>query len=217
MGINYLLVLSTVYLFFSCGKCEEDPYGEKLVLIVPMTTIPLKDSLALGDTLWIDVHIDKEVSIVNSDKTIRLDSFNFFTELFISEISGTEEDYYTPIDTVVVKGKLHYLPLVTALTYPVLYEENSDYYAFNVGIVPKERGLYWIGFSSHIKVLDQYDHPAMYLCEGNRRDDVRIQYSNSSSNQENFESIFKKTKVSYLQNVEYDDFAGVGSIAVLIY
>ncbi|HEY3386071.1 MAG TPA: hypothetical protein VGK46_06155, partial [Saprospiraceae bacterium] len=118
MDINYLLVLSAVYLFFSCGKCEEDQYGENLVLIVPMTTIPSEDSLSFGDTLWIDVHIDKEVSIVNSDKTIRLDSFNFFTELFISEISGTEEDYYTPIDTFVVKGKLHYLPLPTALVYP---------------------------------------------------------------------------------------------------
>lgn len=217
MGINYLLVIIAVYSLFSCGKCEDDQYGESLVLIVPMTTIPLNDSMSLGDTLWIDVHIDKEVSIVNSSKTIRLDSFNFFTELFISEISGIEEDYYSPIDTVVVKGKLHYLPLATALVYPVLYEENSDFYAFNVGIILKERGLYWIGFSSHIKVLDQYNHPAMYICEGNRRDDVRIQYINSSTSEENFESIFKQTQVSYLQNVEYNDFAGVGSIALVVY
>jgi hypothetical protein len=217
MDINYLLVLSAVYLFFSCGKCEEDQYGENLVLIVPMTTNPSEDSLSLGDTLWIDVHIDKEVSIVNSDKTIRLDSFNFFTELFISEISGTEEDYYTPIDTFVVKGKLHYLPLPTALVYPVFYEENSDHYAFKAGIVPKKKGLYWIGFSSHILVLEEYDHPAMYLCEGNRRDDVRIHYSNSSTNQENFESIFKRNKVSYLQDEEYDEYANVGSVALVVY
>jgi hypothetical protein len=217
MGINYLLVLSTIYLFFSCGKCEEDQYGENLVLIVPITTTPFDDSLSLGDTLWIDVHIDKEVSIVNSIKTIRLDSFNFFTELFISEISGVEEDYYTPIDTVVLKGKLHYLPLPTALVYPVVYEENLDNYTFKVGIVPREKGLFWIGFSSHIKVLELYDHPALYLCEGNRRDEVRIQYKNSSTNHENFESIFKKTEVSYLQNVKYDDFAGVGSVALIVF
>ena len=217
MGKSAVIPMLIFFLFQSCAKCEPDKYGENLVLIVPMTTTPAEDSLSLGDTLWIDVHIDKEVSIVNSDKTIRLDSFNFFTELFISEISGTEEDYYTPIDTFVVKGKLHYLPLPTALAYPVIYEENPDYYVFNVGIVPKERGLYWIGFSSHIKVLEAYDHPAMYLCEGNRRDDVRIQYQNSSTNQDNFESIFKRTEVSYLQNVEYEDFAGVGSVALVVY
>ncbi len=86
--------------------------------------------------MWIDVHIDKDVSVLNSNKTIRLDDFRFFTELFISEISGLEENYYSRVDTIVLEGALDYLPLPTALSYPVTYDEHIDYYAFQVGIVP---------------------------------------------------------------------------------
>jgi hypothetical protein len=89
-------------------------------LEIPVSITPQTDSLALGDTLRILVKIDKDVPIFNSNQTIRLDSFSFFTELFISEISGPEENYYTPVDTIVKAGGLSFLPLPTALTYPVM-------------------------------------------------------------------------------------------------
>lgn len=217
MGIKFLFIYLIAIAVGSCTPCEDDPYGEEVIFVVPVTTSPSRDSIALGDTLWIYVYIDKEVKISSSDNTIRLDSFNFLTELFVSEISGVEEDYYSPVDTIVKNGKLDYLPLPTALAYPISYEEHPDYYLFNAGIVLKEKGIYWIGMSTHILVLEAYEHPAMYICETNRRDDVRIHYSNSSTNQKNFESIFKQTQVSYLQNVDYEDFASVGSVAVVVY
>lgn len=210
-------ILLLAAIFESCGECKPDKYGEVLELVVPMTTTPVSDSIALGDTLWIDVYIEKEVRIFSSDNFIRLDSFRFFTEMFVSEISGTVENYYSPIDTIVRVGRLDYLPLTTALSYPVTYKEYPHYYEFAVGIVPKSKGIYWIGLATSRIVLSEYDHPAMYACDNNHRDEVRIHYSNSSTSQENFESVFKQTHVSYLQNVNYEDFASVGSVALVVY
>lgn len=217
MDIRLFWLSILLALFIACNPCEEDPYGEDLTFIARVSTYPISDSLKLGDTIWMSINIDKDVRVSNSNMTIRLDSFNFFTELFISECSGFEENYYAPIDTNVRIGKLEYLPLPTALVYPILYEEHFDSYTFEAGIVPKEKGLYWIGFSSSLAVLENYNHPAMFICEKNRRDNVKVQYLNSSSNINNFNSMFKRNQVSYLQNMDYEDFASVGSIAVLVH
>ncbi|HEY3386072.1 MAG TPA: hypothetical protein VGK46_06160 [Saprospiraceae bacterium] len=219
MGVNYLLVLSAVYLFFSCGKCEEDQFGEKLELIVPINTTPSRDTFGIGDTLWIEAIFSKHIEVNNVSDKIRLDGFNFFTDLVITEISDTVENNSVHIDTIVKVGKLEYLPLSTLIVYPITFKEDQDSYSFMAGVSFKENGLYLINFNTDIGLFEypNYEHPALYACEGNRRDQVIVKYKNQSTSIKNYSTLFRKTKVDYLLNlVDFDEYRNQGCITIIV-
>lgn len=219
MGTNNILMLCALYIFFSCGKCEEDRFGEKLELIVPINTMPGQDTFSVGDTLWIEANFSKEVEVNSLSERIRLDDFNFFTEFVISEISDTLPDYLVHIDTFVKVGRLEYLPLSTLAVYPITYVEDSDGYKFMAGVIFKEKGLFLINFNTDIGLFESpnYEHPALYTCEGNRREQVIVRYRNQSTSMENYTSLFKKTKVEYLlQLVDFEEYKNQGCITVVV-
>lgn len=123
-----LLVVALPHLFQSCGECKPDKYGEVLELVVPITTSPSKDTFAIGDTLTIEADFGKDVEVYNTSYTIYLDSFRFYTDFGISEISDTFENYNVSIDTLVEIGKVGYVPLQDAIAYPVRYVEDDEGY-----------------------------------------------------------------------------------------
>jgi hypothetical protein len=226
ISINYLIFMDdkifglSIFLLFpfviGCD-CKEDIYGEELNLSIPILIKAEHDTIELGDTVWIEMEFSKDVELDNSNKSIRLDSFNFFSELFINEISGNEENYYVSIDSVVITGVMNYLPLPTALSRPIQYEENDLLYSFKASIIIKQRGLFWIGMASSRTIFDSYEHPALYMCDRNKRDIVNIQYHNPYTNIDNFENQFLKTNVAHLRNsTDYLEFESVGSIVVVI-
>ena len=177
MGTNNIIMLCALYIFFSCGKCEEDRFGEKLELIVPINTMPGQDTFSVGDTLWLEANFSKEV------------------------------------------GRLEYLPLSTLAVYPITYVEDSDGYKFMAGVIFKEKGLFLINFNTDIGLFESpnYEHPALYTCEGNRREQVIVRYRNQSTSMENYTSLFRKTKVEYLlQLVDFEEYKNQGCITVVV-
>ncbi|MEL7222603.1 MAG: hypothetical protein AAGJ93_14875, partial [Bacteroidota bacterium] len=87
---------------------------------------------------------------------------------------------------------------VTTFVYPLFFEESESGYRIKFGVVLKEIGRYYVGFSVDPFVFERYEHPAMYKCVDERRKEVDVKYDNLSSNQEAYDSIFLKTNVDYL-------------------
>ncbi len=220
MGLKFIFYLLTIVLLLqSCGECKPDKYGEILELVVPITTSPAKDTFATGDTILIEAHFGKLIEVYNTIHTFELDSFDFFTDFLVLEISDTVENYYSEIVTIVEVGQVGYLPLQGALTYPLTYFEDEDGYHIVFKIVLKSPGMFWVAFSTSSFLYDKpfYDHPALYVCDQNRRDRVEVYYENSSSTLNAYNEIFLKTKVDHLKkNIDFESYSKVGSHCIVV-
>lgn len=220
MGIkNLILLLTLPYFFHSCGECKPDKFGEVLELVVPLSISPAQDIFSVGDTLTIEANFSKEIEVYNRSSTIRLDSFKFFTLFGISEISGTVENYEVPIDTIVEAGKVGYLPLQGALAYPLEYDEYPEGYHLKFKIVIHSKGVFWLNFSSAEFLYEEsnYDHPALYTCDNNRRDKVNVYFKNSNTTLDGYNHIFRTTKVEYLLKLmDFERYSKAGSISIMV-
>lgn len=219
MGIRFIILLYVAINFLSCGNCEKDEFGNRLELIVPINTWPNKDTFNIGDTLWVETMFDKNIQVKNSNSRIKLDSFNFFSELIISEVSDTFENYNVNIDTVLKIGGVDYLPLATLSVYSITFYEDKNTYSFLAGLSFHDPGLYLISFNTDSGLFEypNYDHPALYTCENKRRDQVIIRYLNKSTSLENYTTHFKKSKVEYLlQLVDFEEYKDQGAITIIV-
>ena len=212
MDFKHGLILTAIsILFASCG-CREDDFGRHLELEVPINTYPSKDTFFVGDTLWIEARIDKRVKVRDAASTIYLEGFDFFTSFVISEISDTVERFPHDIETVALIGEIRYLPLPTAVGYPMSYEEGAGRYEFKAGVILREEGLFYGRFSTSSLPYEEYDHPAVYACDRKRRERIDVHYENSSTSEEAYERLFLNTKVDYLiQLLHYQRYKDLGA------
>ena len=211
------LCLIGTFVFTGCKECESDEYGAELELVVPIETTPLSETIRVGDTLWITANFDKEVMLKDRPLSIRLDDFNFFTEIGVSEITDTSEHFSVEIETIEDVGQISFLTLQTALTYPVFYEEREDAYHFRGGIVFNQEGLFFVRLNTQPLLYESYEHPAMYQCGDKRRRSVRVCYANASTNVENYENIFLQTNVDYLlELMDYERYASIGAFTLRV-
>ena len=212
MDFKHGLILTAIsILFASCG-CREDDFGRHMELEVPINTYPSKDTFFVGDTLWIEAQIDKHVKVRDAASTIYLEGFNFFTDFFISEISDTVERFPHDIETAALIGEIRYLPLPTAVAYPMSYVEGADRYEFKAGVILGEEGLFFAGFSTLSLIYEEYDHPAVYACDRKRRERIDVHYKNKSTSKKSYEKLFLSTGVGYLiELVNYERYSNGGA------
>ena len=164
-------------------------------------------------------HFKKEIAILNSSSTIRLEDFKFFTEIGIAEISGENENFNVKIDTLTFIGKMGYLPLHGALVYPLTYVEDFEFYTFKGAIILKSSGLMHLAFSTDGSLYEApfYDHPKLYVCKDDRRDRVNVHYDNPSTSHANYEEFFRQTQVDYLLDLyDYERYKNLGTISFIV-
>jgi hypothetical protein len=210
--LNYFFTLSSCILLVSCGKCDKDQYGETLWLSVPVDIAPKSSLMELGDSIWVEVDISKNVYEQNSGMTITLDSFNFFTEIFISRIDDTIQHFpITESDILEDIGELIVIQLVdNARTYRATYVFDQDRYTLKVGFVPSEPGIYAIAVVTQPYSFELYNHPAMFECTASlkrRRIDSRVFYPiNNSDAIENHYDLFLETPLPYLAKIDEEQY-----------
>lgn len=192
-----------------------DAYGEFLYLEVPIRTSPSQDTFRIGDTLWVEANISKDVAIKDRPLTIYLDSFEFRTSLIVSEISGEEENFFPAMEVVEFVGSVEDLPLPTLFSYAIRYEATADSYHFKAALVFSEPGRYYVSFSTGSDLLLRYAHPAL-LCNGNRREEILIFYTNPSTTYSNYENILRASGVPYLQTGSFERRQGIGAHAFIV-
>lgn len=208
----YIMLLTFTAGFYSCG-CEEDIYGKYLELELPIDTYPARDTFKVGDTLWIEASFDKNVKTRNNQiNHILLENFSFFTFFTISEISDTAEIFNLNFEIISITGKIDKLILPTAVSYPLEYVESENLYYFKGAIVLLEPGLYTSAFYTESLLYENFEHPAVYMCEGERRNKIEVYYVNKSTNLKAFENLFLSTNVAYLKELyTFEGYKDIGS------
>lgn len=190
----------------ACDKCNVDQFNDSLWLEIPVSLYPDSPTLSVGDTLWIEIDLDKNVNELSQNKTVRVDSFDFATEIQISRIDDSVEHYpITDQQLVEVLGTVDILPFSSgSVTYFARFDERAERYLFKVGIILPEPGIYSCPISTLSKTMvDFYDHPLLYKCDRRKRTDLRFEYvvNGGISLEERHYDIFLETGVDYLLEI----------------
>jgi hypothetical protein len=201
----------------SACECEPDVYGERLELVLPITTFPQQDTFQVGDTMHVVIDFEKDVVVDGIPNTIYLQDFLFPSYLAISEISDTVEDYNVDFSILPVTGVLEELVLVTGKAFAIRYEEDSEGYHFACKVILSTPGIYFLGLSATNRVYKTYEHPAVYTCGRNRRDDISITYMNESTTETAFNNIFLSSPIDYFHTLyDYKRYSKLGAISFVV-
>ncbi|MEQ8706327.1 MAG: hypothetical protein RIC19_20515 [Phaeodactylibacter sp.] len=205
-------LLGFILFISSCG-CKEDEFGEQMIIELPVSTYPNKDTFQLGDTLWVECLFPKVFSVKDASGEIVLEDFQFRTSLFFSEVSDTIEQYGNEVGVLERIGTVDFLPSFTAAEYPIGIVEDSLNYYFKAGFVLLEPGLYWFGFSTPEFLYEDYEHPAMYTCGRNRRSSVNFFHQNPATSEEGYQRLISETNVEYIPELtELEEYKGGGCL-----
>ncbi len=145
----YMLFIVIIVAFstFGCGKnCLDTKYSFQL----PVKAYPDKDTLLVGDTLWLE--INESVQFTSIDGTI-IDysgAANLGSAIGFSIWDNNLKTWAYAVDSfsyVLVSGISlnHYLP---KLIKEYTFIEQNGRYIFKLGIIPKAKGLHSLLFSN---------------------------------------------------------------------
>ena len=210
--IAFFGLLGLILFVSACG-CKEDEFGEQMVIEMPVSTYPVKDTFRVGDTLWVDLLFPKVFSVKDANGKIVLEGFDFRTELGFSEVSDTIEQFSGSWEVLERIGTVDILPLSTAIAYPIGIVEDTMHYQFKAGFILSEPGLYWFLFNTPGYLYEDYEHPAMYTCGNNRRSSVSFFHQNPASTEEGYQRLISETNVEYIPElVDWEEYQSLGSL-----
>ena len=206
-----------ISILLSSCFCKEDMWGDELIMILPINTTPPESTFSIGDTLWIKANITKNVEVLNSQNTVFADSFEFFTDIGVSEISSENQEYDINIDVISEIGTLTKRDLPTAVLYNVEYLELETEYQLLAGIVFNDPGTYFFRFSILADKFEYVDHPLLYKCKQERRSTVTTYFSNLATNFSDYENIFLNSPVENIESTyPYELYGQLGSHTFIV-
>ena len=153
MGTNkyVLAILSLTSLFlmkFTCKKLEIDCTQVKYNFQLPVKAYPNKDSINIGDTLWLE--INEPITFKNTDSSL----INYGGAENLGSAVGFQ--LYNPVtkDWIDAVNKFAFYLIkgtelkVTSLDIEYRFSEQNNMYVFKLGVVPKQKGLFRLVFSN---------------------------------------------------------------------
>ncbi len=169
MGTRNLIIIILIVGVFtitgiSCKKgglgCLSTVYNFK----INANAFPDKDSLKIGDTLWIEVTCPTILTDLTSNKSINYSgtknlgiaiSFDIFKGGSISDpgtnYAASNFNYSLTSGTQINNS-------LTERVKEYLFLENSNMYVFKLGVIPKVIGIFAIGISNSVNVYRQSDN-----------------------------------------------------------
>ena len=156
-AVVVLIYATTV--FSTCNKtilgCSEESHSFQINAIA----YPDKDSIHIGDTLWLEVNAPTTLKDVFSGKMMdysgaaNLGSAIGFGEYSIVGIFKNAANYF---DYYLVTGASVSNPN-TAQIREYLFTQANNSYRFKLGVIPREKGIYCIAFSNATNVYRNSD------------------------------------------------------------
>jgi hypothetical protein len=142
--------LCVLFLFaFACDKQEEKVYTDVLFEF-PISVYPVRDTLRVGDTLWIEANNPDTIFEIFTNKRYPLQNIDFRTRfaLFRNETPELLSLQPGAIGSFKIVNKIGGIenPQQTFSDYRYKYE-NNKYIALS-GIIPQRRGVYTLNFFS---------------------------------------------------------------------
>ncbi len=155
-----LIVIIAICCFsFTCNKrfdCSKTIYSFEIAV----KTIAAKDSVLINDTIWLKI---EELTTLRDLRSSQLINYggaeNLGSAIAFQEIVGTMPDIVSAANEFnfhVKKGRL--ITSVDELLFrEFLFSENSGRYFFELGVIPKRRGIFRLGFSNAQNVYTKSD------------------------------------------------------------
>lgn len=152
-NIILLLSLFTACLFFqqcSCTKtlgldCAQVKYSFEL----PVKGLPNKDSIPVGDTIWLEINESTSFKNGQSGETVDYSgASNLGSAIGFQIYDSIQKNWFPAVNQflfVLVKGKELKR---TLLDIEYSFAEEAGKYLFRLGIIPKEKGIHRVVFSS---------------------------------------------------------------------
>lgn len=137
-----------ISLFFviGCGFFKDNCF-RKYRFEIPFTVYPLKDTLSIGDTLWISADFSADMLDSTKMEYVHTENTDFETSIGLYKI---DTFHYHPnvwgiLGPIIVgKGQINLHAMELSIKY--LYE--NDRYSFKLGIICNKMGTYMLDISS---------------------------------------------------------------------
>lgn len=156
--IAFILFTGLVSLQFQCNK--RIGCGSVFSFEMGIRTYPDKETIAIGDTIWLEVN---EPTTLTDVQTVREINFsgaaNLGSLLSFHELSSSNqftEHAAAKFDYVLQKGK-NSRSIDPSFERNYLFSEEGNRYLFKLGIVAKEKGTFRLFFSNAANVYREND------------------------------------------------------------
>lgn len=165
MDINkYFIVSLLIFILFSSGKCIKIPLdctATKYSFELKAKAYPDKDTISIGDTIWLEISSSTQFrdvmsgQIINYSNTVNLGSGITFSAL--SSANQFTINSVGKFDFVLKEGIELRRGYNNGLGNEYRFIERNNLYLFLLGIVAKEKGTYAIVFSNASNVYRSDD------------------------------------------------------------
>lgn len=156
MKIKFIIILFAVFLYSCEGK---KPTGilVKMLFEHPFTVTPNNDTIHLGDTLYINADFSDTLFEYYSQQLYHLHNYNYEAPFFaifkiIDKNLNEQERAINKFDTINYGGNIDYFVNNLYVHYHLNYDELKHRYTFNIALIPKEKGMFYLDF-----VNNEYD------------------------------------------------------------
>lgn len=163
MGIKRRFLIVTSFYFYSillssCGKnrlgCATASYG----FLIGVKAYPSKEIIKLGDTLWFEVNSATSLKDVSTGKIVdysgssNLGTAVGFGKVILNDViaSANSFDHKLLIGSEVNNSN-------TSQIREFLFAQSNNHYVFKLGVIPKEKGVFGVGFSNASNVYRNSD------------------------------------------------------------
>ncbi|GAB4341766.1 MAG: hypothetical protein OHK0038_21520 [Flammeovirgaceae bacterium] len=172
-----------LYLIFSiimliCTACPEyECNNPKYVFRVPVSTTSIKDTLKIGDTLWIEMDVEQSMRDTISKKDISYPNGDFSFIVGITEFNSTDQNGTSNMKEanhlfkdVIINGTFSNFYKNSNCCYYLADFENN-HYRFKLGLIPLKKGDYFIKMHGGVErqKIDKCDTSIadIYVSNGN--------------------------------------------------
>lgn len=202
----------------SCECKDEDPFGLRPIVQVPIISTPDQTAFTIGDTIWWEGDFSNMLSVEGVSVPIELRGFNFLAEFDIQRIDSLNTSGTPPIKMVseigdiILSGEQE-----GAFFYDVEMVENEESYQFKFGIVLNEVGVFNCAVYTIGIRFDRVNHPALFVCGNRRREAFDIYYLNPSTSKSVYDSLVVPTiSEEVFPTASFERYANAGSIAFTV-
>lgn len=120
---------------------------------------PDRDNIFMGDTLWIEINTPTSLTDIATNNVIDYGGAeNLGSAIGFAQYSGKDTiiDAANFFDYYLIAGVQVNNPQVSKIREYLFVQRNNNY-AFKLGIIPKQKGVFGIGFSNAANVYRNFD------------------------------------------------------------
>jgi hypothetical protein len=155
--LKYITLSSCVILLslIGCGKnCKDAVYA----FTMQESFSPEKDSIAVGDTLWVISSHSTAFTDLVSNSQIDFSNSNLATNVRILKFPDTSQQVIGGVyDFGIIKNNGNEIggDNIPSENKNFYFEEKNNTYLLNIGFIPKQKGLYCISLSNSISIIEK--------------------------------------------------------------